>query len=55
VTTEIRALGPGDDDAVFAAASVFDFEPQVEATRRFLADPGHHLLVAFEDGEPAVS
>jgi ribosomal protein S18 acetylase RimI-like enzyme len=50
---EIRALGPGDDAAVRAARNVFDYAPEEAATRRFLAEPGHHLLVAYENGEPA--
>jgi ribosomal protein S18 acetylase RimI-like enzyme len=50
---EIRALGPGDDAAVAAAAALFDGAPRADATRRFLADPGHHLLVAYAGGVPA--
>ncbi len=50
---EIRALGPGDDAAVVAAANVFDDAPLPDATARFLSEPGHHLLVAYDGGEPA--
>lgn len=50
---EIRALGPGDDAAVVAAGELFDGPARAEATARFLAEPGHHLLVAYEDGVPA--
>ena len=47
---EIRRLGPGDEAAVHAAAGLFDGPPREDATRRFLSEPGHHLLFAFEDG-----
>jgi len=51
---EIRRLGPGDEDAVAAAAFLFDGPADDAATRRFLREPGHHLLVAYEgDGRPA--
>jgi GNAT superfamily N-acetyltransferase len=45
--TEIRRLGPGDVALVDAAAELFDHALQPEATQRFLAAPGHHLLLAF--------
>jgi ribosomal protein S18 acetylase RimI-like enzyme len=49
----IRRLESGDEEAVLAARALFDHEPDVEATRRFLADPSHHLLVAYDAaGEP---
>lgn len=50
---EIRALGPGDDGAVFEAAALFDEPPAAFATARFLDDPRHHLLVAYDGGQPA--
>jgi ribosomal protein S18 acetylase RimI-like enzyme len=50
---EIRALGPGDDAAVVAAEHLFDGPARADATARFLGEPGSHLLVAYEDGEPA--
>ena len=50
---EIRRLAAGDEDAVLAARALFDHEPDVDATRRFLAEPTHHLLVAYDAaGEP---
>ena len=50
---EIRPLGPGDDDAVGAAAALFDHPPEPGATRRFLEEGTHHLLVAYDaSGEP---
>jgi ribosomal protein S18 acetylase RimI-like enzyme len=50
---EIRALGPGDDEAVVAAQHLFDGPAKPEATARFLSEPGSHLLVAYVEGEPA--
>jgi len=50
---EIRRLAPGDEDAVLAAGSLFDDAPDAGATRRFLAEPSHHLLLArAADGAP---
>jgi len=48
VRPEIRRLGPADVPAVLAARGLFDREPEIDATRRFLADPGHHLLLAYD-------
>ena len=40
-------------DAVLAAAELFDAPPIAAATERFLAQPGHHLLFAYDDdGRP---
>ena len=50
---QITRLGPGDDDLVAAASSLFDGPPEPEATRRFLSAAGHHLLIATETGSPA--
>ena len=44
----IRRLGSGDVDAVLAASSLFDGPADRAATERFLASPGHHLLLAVE-------
>jgi ribosomal protein S18 acetylase RimI-like enzyme len=49
---EIRTLGPGDDEAVVAAQHLFDGPAKPEATARFLAEPGSHLLVGYVDDEP---
>jgi ribosomal protein S18 acetylase RimI-like enzyme len=46
---EVRRLGPGDAEAVHAARSLFDGPPKPEATERFLAEPAHHLLVAYDE------
>ena len=45
----IRPLGPSDVDSVLGAPGLFDEPPTREATERFLASPGHHLLMAFDD------
>ncbi|HEY6781294.1 MAG TPA: GNAT family N-acetyltransferase [Thermoleophilaceae bacterium] len=45
---DIRPLGLGDEQAVHAAGSLFDKAPDPDATRRFLAEPTHHLLFAFD-------
>ena len=51
---DVRTLGPGDADAVLAAAPLFDDAPDADATRRFLDDPRHHLLVAYDADERPV-
>jgi len=38
--------------AVRQAGHLFDGPPLEDATAKFLAEPGHHLLVAYEDGRP---
>jgi len=50
---EIRQLQPGDEALVHAAAALFDAAPQATATARFLAEPGHHLLIAYVQDAPA--
>lgn len=50
---EIRALRPGDGAQVAAASHLFDGPAAEAATRRFLAEAGHHLLIAYVDGHPA--
>jgi ribosomal protein S18 acetylase RimI-like enzyme len=45
---EIRVLRPGDEHLVAAASHLFDGPAKPEATARFLAEPGHHLLIAYE-------
>ena len=50
----VRRLGPGDDEAVHAARSLFDDAPEPHATRRFLAAPTHHLLVAYDAADTPV-
>ena len=50
--TEIRATGPGDDAEVLAASHLFDGPAKADATARFLAAPGHHLLLAYDEDDP---
>jgi ribosomal protein S18 acetylase RimI-like enzyme len=50
---EIRSLGPGDEAQVVAASHLFDGAANEAATRRFLAEAGRHLLIAYVDGHPA--
>ena len=44
----IRMLRPGEDGLVAAASHLFDGPAQPEATARVLNEPGHHLLIAYE-------
>lgn len=49
----IRDLSSVDVDTVASIGHLLDRGASAAATRRFLAEPGHHLLVAY-DGEVAV-
>jgi aminoglycoside 3-N-acetyltransferase I len=50
---EVRTLSSADEDAALAAERLFDRKLDRGATRRFLAESGHHLLVAYDEaGEP---
>ena len=46
-------MGPHDAKRVSAAAHLFDNPPVPDALKRFLADPTHHLLIAYSADEPA--
>ena len=50
---EIRVLRPGDHDLVAAASHLFDGAARPDATARFLAEEGHHLLIAYEEDRAA--
>jgi ribosomal protein S18 acetylase RimI-like enzyme len=53
MTAVIRRLGPGDEQAVLDAGGLFDGAPDPDTTRRFLGEPSHHLLIAYDaDGTP---
>jgi ribosomal protein S18 acetylase RimI-like enzyme len=52
VTIEIRRLEAGDLPLVLVAGELFDAPPDTAATERFLATPGHHLLLAIDDDQP---
>ena len=43
----IVSVRPGDDQLVLEAAALFDSPPDRGWTSRFLAEPGHHLLIAY--------
>jgi aminoglycoside 3-N-acetyltransferase I len=45
---DIRRLSPGDEQAVLAAGALFDDPPDPGATRRFLGETNHHLLIAYD-------
>ena len=49
----IERMGPADQERVMAAAALFDYPPRADAVNRFLADPNHHLLIAFSGDVPA--
>ena len=49
----VRRLQPGDEDEVSRFAEAFDDPVNAEATRSFLGDDRHHLLVAYVGGHPA--
>jgi ribosomal protein S18 acetylase RimI-like enzyme len=49
---KIESLGPGDDKRVMEAGHLFDDPPRKEAVARFLADPTHHLLIAYLGDDP---
>jgi ribosomal protein S18 acetylase RimI-like enzyme len=51
VLVVIRDLSNGDEASIAAIGHLFDGDAQANATRRFLGDAGHHLLVAYEDDE----
>lgn len=46
-------MRPGDGAQVEAASHLFPGPAEAAATRRFLAEAGHHLLIAYVDGHPA--
>jgi ribosomal protein S18 acetylase RimI-like enzyme len=49
---EIVRLAPVDEARVHAASHLFDGPARAEETARTLREPTHHLLLAYEDGEP---
>jgi ribosomal protein S18 acetylase RimI-like enzyme len=53
MTTTIRAIQAGDGAAIIAAGDLFDSLPERAVSERFLTTPGHHLLIAYEDDQPA--
>ncbi|MEV6318259.1 GNAT family N-acetyltransferase [Streptomyces sp. NPDC051776] len=51
IRSEIRRVTRQDD--VMAAGRLLDGPPKQGATERFLAESGHHMLIAYVDGVPA--
>jgi ribosomal protein S18 acetylase RimI-like enzyme len=49
---ELRVIGQGDARAVTGASHLFDGLALATATERFLSEPGHHLIVAYEGERP---
>jgi ribosomal protein S18 acetylase RimI-like enzyme len=49
---EIRRMAIGDEALVMAAGDLFDRPAELTATERFLAEPGHHLILALNGGVP---
>jgi ribosomal protein S18 acetylase RimI-like enzyme len=49
----LRIERAADAAAVSAAASLFDERAKPDAVARFLAEPTHHMLIAYEAGEAA--
>ena len=49
---KIERMGPGDDHRIIEAAHLFDNPPRADAVRRFLAEPNHHLFIAYSDNGP---
>ena len=47
---ELHWIEDGDVASVAAASDLFDADAKPEWAARFLADPDHHLCLAFEDG-----
>jgi ribosomal protein S18 acetylase RimI-like enzyme len=48
---ELRWMTTADADAVAAASHLFDYELRPEWVGHFLAQPGHHLCIAYASGE----
>jgi ribosomal protein S18 acetylase RimI-like enzyme len=49
----LRIQAATDAAAVAAAQALFDEHPQPDAVARFLAEPTHHMLIAYEGERPA--
>lgn len=49
----VRRLRQGDEDEVPRFAEAFDDPIDDDATRSFLEDDRHHVVVAYVDGQPA--
>jgi ribosomal protein S18 acetylase RimI-like enzyme len=54
MTYRIRRLTVDDEALVLASSHLFDGPARADATRRFLAEPTHHMLVALDGDGRAV-
>jgi hypothetical protein len=50
---EFKVMGPGDITCVVDASHLFDGPAKIAVMERFLSEPGHHLVIAYEGGRPA--
>src|SRR5260370_7773603 len=50
---KIERMGREDGGRVMGAGSLFDYPARLDAVNRFLADPNHHLLIAYSGDVPA--
>ena len=48
----VEILLVNEAERVRRAGHLFDAAPRLDAIERFLADPNHHLLIAYDEGEP---
>jgi len=53
MTMTIRTMKSGEGAEVVAAGHLFDSPPELATAERFLVTPGHHILIAYQDGSPA--
>jgi GNAT superfamily N-acetyltransferase len=50
--TDIRRLGPGDEDALVAASDLFDHPVTTDRARGFLAGAGSAVFLAYDGDDP---
>jgi ribosomal protein S18 acetylase RimI-like enzyme len=53
VSVDLRWMTTVEADTIVAASHLFDYEVRPEWAQRFLAQPDHHLGIAYVDGSPA--
>lgn len=51
--TDIRWMTADDTEAIVAAGVLFDEPSTAEHTAKFLAQPNHHIAIAYVDDVPA--
>lgn len=52
ISVDIAAMQVGDEERVAAASALFDAPLAPGPVKRFLANPTHHLLIAYFSGLP---